>query len=145
MPDLITRREGAIGWIVFSNPARDNAVSYEMLRALPDAVAGFDRDPNVRVIALSGEGKDFGSGGDIHEFGSMRQSVSATATYNQATRDVSIPPSPPLPSRPPPASAASASASASRSSPIATCASRPTTRSSRNPLRATGLDSPTPA
>ncbi len=87
MPELITRRDGAIGWIVFSNPARHNSVTYEMLRRLPDAVAGLDRDPGVRVIALTGEGADFGSGGDIHEFGTTRQSVSATETYSRATHD----------------------------------------------------------
>jgi enoyl-CoA hydratase/carnithine racemase len=87
MRDLITRRDGAIGWILFSNPARHNSVTYEMLRALPDAVATFDRDPNVRVIALTGQGEDFGSGGDIHEFGTTRQSVAATETYSRATHE----------------------------------------------------------
>jgi enoyl-CoA hydratase/carnithine racemase len=29
---LVARKEGAIGWIVFNNPARHNAVSLEMQR-----------------------------------------------------------------------------------------------------------------
>ena len=56
MPELIVRREGRIGWILFSNPAKHNAVTYEMLNALPGAVAKHERDGAVRVIALAGEG-----------------------------------------------------------------------------------------
>jgi enoyl-CoA hydratase/carnithine racemase len=69
MAALLTRRDGATGWIVFSNPAKHNALTYEMLRALPGVLAAFDRDADVRVIALAGEGdKAFISGADIAEF-----------------------------------------------------------------------------
>ncbi len=84
MAELIERRDGATGWIVFSNPAKHNAVTYEMIRGLPELVAKLDRDAAVRVIGLAGEGESFMSGTDVTEFGRTRGSVGATATYNAA-------------------------------------------------------------
>ncbi len=83
MPDLITRREGTTGWILFSNPARHNAVTYEMMRALPEAVAQHERDGAVRVIALAGDGKSFVSGADISEYARTRGSLQAATSYAQ--------------------------------------------------------------
>lgn len=85
MPELIVRREGATGWILLSNPAKHNAVTYEMLRALPDAVAKHERDMAVRVIAITGQGSEhFVSGTDISEFAAIRGSHYATGSYGQA-------------------------------------------------------------
>lgn len=85
MAELITRREGASGWVVFSNVAKHNAVTYGMWQALPEAVASFERDPEVRVIVMTGEGdKAFISGADISEFERARGSVEASASYNEA-------------------------------------------------------------
>lgn len=85
MAELITRREGQIGWIIFSNPPKLNAVTYDMMTALPDAMARLDRDPQVKVIAFGGSGmRAFISGADVKEFGATRGSAGATATYNHA-------------------------------------------------------------
>jgi enoyl-CoA hydratase len=85
MPELITRREGATGWLQFSNPAKLNAVTYEMIGALPEAIARLERDPQVKVIALGGDGDQaFVSGADISEFSAIRSSSSATAVYNNS-------------------------------------------------------------
>ena len=66
MPELIVRRDGPIGRIVFSNPAKYNAMSQDMWEALPGAIQRFDADPEVRLIVLRGEGeKAFVSGADI--------------------------------------------------------------------------------
>src|SRR5262245_22980158 len=61
--------DGPIGWIEFNNPARRNAVSIEMWRAIPAIFAAFDAEPAVRVIVLRGTGdKAFVSGLDISQF-----------------------------------------------------------------------------
>ena len=79
MAELVTRRENAIGWILFSNPTRHNAVTYEMIVALPEAVARYERDPQVRVIAFAGdEERAFVSGADVTEFAATRGSVATT-------------------------------------------------------------------
>jgi enoyl-CoA hydratase len=84
VPELISRREGNVGWIIFSNPPKRNAVTYEMMAALPETIARLDRDPQVKVIAFGGSGLSFVSGADVKEFGATRGSAGATATYNHA-------------------------------------------------------------
>ena len=86
MAELIVRKEGHTGWLIFSNVARHNAMTYDMWKGMPAALADFDADPNVRVIALKGDGdKAFVSGADISEFADKRGSADATAEYNRAT------------------------------------------------------------
>jgi enoyl-CoA hydratase/carnithine racemase len=83
--ELITRRGGAVGWIVFSNPARFNAMTFDMWRALPEALAAFDADEAVRLVVLAGDGdKAFVSGADISQFEQNRASEEARAAYNRA-------------------------------------------------------------
>jgi enoyl-CoA hydratase/carnithine racemase len=85
VPELITRRDGAIGWIVFSNPARYNAMTFEMWQGLPGAIAAFDADPEVRVVVFAGDGdKAFVSGADISQFEQTRASEDARTEYNRA-------------------------------------------------------------
>lgn len=84
MAELITRREGATGWIVFSNVARHNALTYQMWRSLPEALGELDRDGSVRVIALRGAGDgDFSSGADSSEFEYTRGAVASAANYGE--------------------------------------------------------------
>jgi enoyl-CoA hydratase/carnithine racemase len=87
MAELIVRREGTAGWIVFSNPQKHNAVAYEMIRALPEAISKLDRAAGLHVIGLTGDGPDFVSGVDMSELGLTRGSIGATATYNAALED----------------------------------------------------------
>ena len=94
MPQLITRHAGAVGWLVFSNVERHNAVTYDMWRDMPRAIHEFDTDPAIRVIAVTGDGdKAFISGADISEFERRRASKDATTECNrasQAARDALI-------------------------------------------------------
>lgn len=85
MAGVIARREGAVGWIVFSNRGKHNAMTEEMWRAVPGALAGLERDEEVRVIVLRGEGDQaFVSGADISQFEALRASPDAQAGYNDA-------------------------------------------------------------
>jgi enoyl-CoA hydratase/carnithine racemase len=80
-------KDGAVGWLVFNNPQRLNAVSYEMWRSLPEEIAGFVDDPDIRVVVLRGEGdKAFISGADISQFEKARSSEAGIADYDDATR-----------------------------------------------------------
>lgn len=81
---LQARKEGAIGWIVFNNPERRNAVSVDMWEALPGALAGFEADPEVRVVVLTGAGdKAFVSGADISQFEKERSGPEAVQRYEE--------------------------------------------------------------
>ncbi|HEX9684858.1 MAG TPA: enoyl-CoA hydratase [Burkholderiales bacterium] len=82
---LIARKDGAIGWIIFNNPERHNASSYEMWQALPVVLEQYVADPAVRVIVLRGTGeKAFSAGADISQFKEKRSSAEAVKQYNDA-------------------------------------------------------------
>ena len=90
---MITKREGGVGWIVFSNPARFNAMTQDMWKGLPKALTAFGEDPAVRVIVLAGDGeKAFVSGADISQFGEQRASEQARTEYNRAVEAAYVAP-----------------------------------------------------
>jgi enoyl-CoA hydratase/carnithine racemase len=83
---LIGRKEGAIGWMIFNNPERRNAISREMWQAIPDVLAAFEADPEVRVVIFTGAGeKAFVAGADISQFEEQRADAAAEARYSQAS------------------------------------------------------------
>jgi len=66
-------RDGAIGWLIFDQIERRNAINAAMWAAIPAAVEELDADPDVRVIVMRGAGDvAFVSGADISEFGEVR-------------------------------------------------------------------------
>jgi enoyl-CoA hydratase/carnithine racemase len=82
---MIARTEGGIGWMIFNQPEKHNAVSYEMWLAVPKIMAAFEADPAVRVIVLTGAGeKAFVSGADISEFEKKRGTTDAIKVYDDA-------------------------------------------------------------
>src|ERR1700716_2337592 len=81
---MLAEKDGAVGRIIFNNPARHNAVSLEMWQAVAQIMADFEADDGVRVIVLSGAGgKAFVSGADISEFKEKRASEEAAAAYSK--------------------------------------------------------------
>jgi enoyl-CoA hydratase len=86
---LVARKEGAIGWVIFNNPERHNATSFEMWQSLPLVLDAYVRDPEVRVIVLRGTGeKAFSAGADISQFKEKRSSEESVKLYND-TADAS--------------------------------------------------------
>src|SRR5204862_4644982 len=80
---MIARKEGGIGWMIFNQPEKHNAVSVEMWTAVPKIVAAFEADPEVRAIVLAGAGeRAFVSGADISEFERRRDSEDAIKAYD---------------------------------------------------------------
>jgi len=80
---LLVEKRGAVGWIVFDQPARKNAINGAMWRAIPPAVALFDADEEVRCIAYRGAGTEaFAAGADISEFEKNRAQRSAVSEYD---------------------------------------------------------------
>ena len=78
-------RDG-IGWMVYNNPERRNAVSLEMWQAIGDIVESFEQDSAIRVVVMRGAGgKAFVSGADISEFDSKRSNAKQMATYGAAS------------------------------------------------------------
>jgi enoyl-CoA hydratase len=80
---MLSRKEGHVGYMIFNNPERHNAVSLEMWDAASRIMDGFARDKDVRVVVITGAGgKAFVSGADISKFEKERSSEEAIARYN---------------------------------------------------------------
>ena len=80
---MLSRKEGGVGYLIFNNPERHNAVSLEMWEAATAILADFAADKEVRVVVLTGAGgKAFVSGADISKFESERSSKTAIELYN---------------------------------------------------------------
>jgi enoyl-CoA hydratase/carnithine racemase len=63
---MIARKEDGVGWMVFNNPERHNAITPAMWEAIVEILADFEADPEVRVCVMKGAGeKAFVSGADI--------------------------------------------------------------------------------
>jgi len=88
---MIGEKDGAIGRIIFNNPARHNAVSLDMWQAVAQIMEEFENDPTIRVIVLSGAGgKAFVSGADISELKQKRDSVEAAEAYAKISETARI-------------------------------------------------------
>jgi enoyl-CoA hydratase len=81
---MLSRKDGGVGYVIFNNPERRNAVSLDMWARTTEILADFERDDEVRVVVLTGAGgKAFVSGADVSRFESERSSLEATRVYNQ--------------------------------------------------------------
>jgi len=82
---LIARNEGGVGWLIFNQPERLNAVRYDMWAAMPEAVAELCSEPAVRCIIARGAGeKAFVSGADIAEFETERRDAETNRLFTKA-------------------------------------------------------------
>ena len=82
---LLVDVDGGVARVTFNNPAKHNALSADMLAALPRALAALQADPGVRVLVLAGAGdRAFVSGADISEFEERRTTAEARVAYDQA-------------------------------------------------------------
>ena len=78
--------EDGIGWMIFNNPGRHNALSLEMWQGIGDILAYYQDNDDVRVVIMRGAGgKAFVSGADISEFDKTRSNAAQQATYNQTS------------------------------------------------------------
>ena len=66
--DVLIRKEGLAGRITLNRPEALNALSYEMVLAMENALVEWRDDPSIRCIIVNGAGeKAFCAGGDIEE------------------------------------------------------------------------------
>jgi enoyl-CoA hydratase/carnithine racemase len=83
---MIAHKADGLGWMIFNNPERHNAVSLEMWEAAIEIVADFVSDEAVRVIVVRGAGeRSFVAGADISKFDDERSEREAVERYEAAT------------------------------------------------------------
>lgn len=84
---IIAHKEGPVGWLIFNNPRRHNALSLDMWEAMPEILDEYATDPGIRVVVLKGMGeKAFISGADISQFEEQRTSKAAVAHYDAMSK-----------------------------------------------------------
>ena len=72
-----TSLESGVQWIRLNRPASMNAVNAELRAALVAAVRDAERNPEARVVVVTGSGRAFCSGADVREFASREGAVDA--------------------------------------------------------------------
>lgn len=81
---MIAEVDGHIGWMIFNNPKKRNAISIEMWEAVEKILTVFEEDDNIRLIVMKGAGdKAFVSGADISQFEKSRSDASAAQEYEK--------------------------------------------------------------
>jgi enoyl-CoA hydratase/carnithine racemase len=80
---LLLEKDGALGWIVFNQPEKRNAVSQEMWQAMAEYVEDVEKDDAIRVVILRGAGGHFVSGADISQFKDRRRNAADEAEYRR--------------------------------------------------------------
>jgi len=63
-----THAGGARGELVLNRPQKLNALDQQTLAELVEAAAWFDRQPEVKVVVVSGNGRSFSAGADVSAF-----------------------------------------------------------------------------
>jgi len=82
---MLARKEGRVGYLIFNNPERHNAVSLDMWDVAGRILEDFAKDDGIGVVVVTGAGgKAFVSGADISKFENERATKEAVARYNVA-------------------------------------------------------------
>jgi enoyl-CoA hydratase/carnithine racemase len=67
MSDLLVEKQGGVTILTLNRPDRMNAISGPMLAALSEQLLAANRDPEVRVVVVTGAGRAFCAGLDLKE------------------------------------------------------------------------------
>lgn len=87
---VLLDHEGGVARIRLNRPEASNAVDVPLLQALHGAALRCHAEPGVRVVVLSGEGRNFCAGGDVKTFAAKGEALpdylrEATAWLQLAT------------------------------------------------------------
>lgn len=85
---LLVEIQNRVALLTLNRPAARNALSSELMRALPEAIVAADANDDVDVIVLTGADPAFCAGLDLRELGSSGSNLAGGPT---ATREWSTP------------------------------------------------------
>ncbi|QDZ03289.1 enoyl-CoA hydratase [Nitratireductor mangrovi] len=80
----VSRDDDGVVAVTFNRPAKKNALTLAMWRALTNVFAALEQDNAARVVILRGAGTDFCAGADISEFGVVRRDAGTARDYEAA-------------------------------------------------------------
>jgi long-chain acyl-CoA synthetase len=84
---LVVERQGHVGWLILNRPEAGNAMDALMMDELERAWAELDDDPDVRVIVIAANGKNFCTGVDVGQLGKDRATM---RRHSRRTRDADL-------------------------------------------------------
>ena len=85
------RKEGGVGWMIYDQQARFNAITYDMRKAIPSIMQDFESDAEVRLVVITGAGdRAFISGSDVSQFGEKRSSEEARRMYDEVSEAANL-------------------------------------------------------
>ena len=83
---ILSEVNDGIGWIIYNNPERRNAVSLSMAEKVAQIISDHTENKDVRVVIIRGEGgKSFVAGQDISEFEKLRSTPDGVEHYERIT------------------------------------------------------------
>ena len=87
---VLVSREGAVLQVVLNRPARHNAFGHEVRNGLLEALEVARLDDSIARVELSGAGPSFCSGGDLDEFGTTPDVVTAHVVRLAASAGLAV-------------------------------------------------------
>lgn len=63
---ILYETDGSLAWLRLNRPESLNAISPEVVEALAVGLDRAQADPAIRLVAITGQGRGFSSGADIH-------------------------------------------------------------------------------
>lgn len=88
---LFEKADGVLK-LTLNRPERKNAINDSMVATLSDAFEDLVHDPDVRVVVITGSGKDFSAGGDIKDIASVlvQSPAERSAHFRKVVRNDSM-------------------------------------------------------
>lgn len=84
LDSLLIQRDGPVARLTLNRPDKRNALDDHLIGVLKTALRELDADPDIRVIGISGAGKDFCAGADLS---ALRRIAEAPVMENLADVD----------------------------------------------------------
>src|SRR5258707_3407857 len=67
--NVLSRRDReSVAILTFERPAKLNALNYELVDSIVQALDQIETEDQIRAVVLTGSGRAFSAGADIHEF-----------------------------------------------------------------------------
>jgi len=85
---IFERRDPGILWITLSKPEKLNAADASMHQALADLWPMIDKDPETRVVVLTGSGRAFSAGGDLERIRNSHSHYEEVMQILEETRNI---------------------------------------------------------
>jgi enoyl-CoA hydratase/carnithine racemase len=88
MSTVLSEDRGAVRILTLNRPERLNAITEQLITDLNSALEAAHADAGVRAIVLTGSGRAFCAGDDLHEYAEQASTREATQAYVEELQQV---------------------------------------------------------